>query len=165
LESESARLRAILKQAGLDAAASDVAHKLQRLLLSEMYHRITNTFAIVQSIVVQSLRSANSPTEASEAITHRISSLARSHDVILSDLGNSPQLKVLLEDMIALFGGRRFQIDLPAVKISSRGAASLALVINELATNAVKYGSVSVPSDLKKISGKGNLSLSTWLLV
>jgi two-component sensor histidine kinase len=153
LESENARLRALLKQAGLDAAATDVAQRLQRLLLSEMHHRIKNMLAMVQSIVAQSLRSANSPAEALDAIAHRISALARSHDAILSDTGDSPQLKVLFEDMIVSFESGRFQIDLPAAKISSKGAVSLALVINELATNAVKYGALSVPNGRVVISG------------
>ena len=34
------RLRQLLTQAGLDAIASDVAHRLQRLMLAELHHRV-----------------------------------------------------------------------------------------------------------------------------
>jgi two-component sensor histidine kinase len=153
LESQNARLRALLNQAGLDTTASDVAHRLQRLLLSEMHHRIKNMLAMVQSIVAQSLHSANSPTEVSDAIAGRISALARSQDAILNDTGDDPQLMVLFEDMIYPFGSERFRVDLPTAKLSSQAAVSLALVINELATNALKYGALSVPNGHVSISG------------
>jgi len=90
LESKNARLRALLRQAGLDAAESDVAHELRRLLLSEMHHRIKNVLAMVQSIVVQSLRSAPTPADATEAITYRIAALARTQDIIMSTAGEGP---------------------------------------------------------------------------
>lgn len=57
LEDENSRLHALLRQAGIDAAESDVTYKLQRLLLAEMHHRIKNMMAMVQSIVFQTLAS------------------------------------------------------------------------------------------------------------
>jgi len=154
LESENARLRALLRQAGLDAAESDVAYKLQRLLLSEMHHRIKNVLAMVQSIVVQSLRSAPTPAEATEAITYRIAALARTHDIILSAAGEGSPLELLLEDITAPFGNKRFLINVPSVVIPPKAAVSLALTVNELATNAVKYGALSVPDGGVVVAGR-----------
>ena len=89
LESENARLRSLLKQAGLDAAASDIGERLQRLLLSELHHRIKNMLSMVQSVVTQTLRSGHPSTEATEeAINRRIAALARTHDIIMSTAGD-----------------------------------------------------------------------------
>jgi two-component sensor histidine kinase len=166
LESENARLRVLLTQAGLDAAASDVANKLQRLLLSEMHHRVKNLLAMVQSIVLQSLHSARTPLDAVEVVTARISALARAHDIILSNTREGSPLKMLFADITAPFGPGRFRIDVPAVEISSRAAVSLALVINELATNAVKYGALSSPDGSVVIAGRTDAAardlIITW---
>jgi two-component sensor histidine kinase len=164
LESENARLRALLRQAGLDAAESDVAHKLQRLLLSEMHHRIKNVLAMVHSIVVQSLRSAGTPAEASEAITNRITALARTQDIIMSTAGEGSPLELLLEDATAPFGSNRFRINVPSMIIPPKAAVALALTVNELSTNAVKYGALSVPDGgvvLEGRDGTGDLFI-TW---
>jgi two-component sensor histidine kinase len=156
LESENARLRALLRQAGLDPAESDVAHKLHRLLLSEMHHRIKNVLAMVQSIVVQSLRSARTPAEASEAITYRIAALARTQDIIMSTAGEGSPLELLLEDITAPFGSNRFRINVPSVVIPPKAAVALALTVNELATNAIKYGALSVPDGGVVLAGRKN---------
>jgi two-component sensor histidine kinase len=154
LESENARLHALLKQAGLDAEASEVARKLQHALLSEMHHRIKNLLAMVQSIVMQTLRSARNLSEASETITNRIAALAKAHDIMLSSAGEGSPLPALIGTIVAPFGESRFLIKVPGADISSRAAVSLALVVNELATNAVKHGALSVPRGKVDITGR-----------
>jgi two-component sensor histidine kinase len=165
LESENARLRALLRQAGLDAEESEVARELQQLLLSELHHRLKNLLAMVQSIVAQSLRAARSPGEASEAIGNRIAAVARTHDIILSSAGEGSTLPILLETIVAPFGESRFQIDVPDADIGSRAAIGLALVINELATNAVKYGALSVPTGYVAITGRTGVAADELALV
>ena len=53
LENENVRLRQLLTQAGLDAVAGDVAHRLQKLMLAELHHRVKNTLTMVQAIATQ----------------------------------------------------------------------------------------------------------------
>ena len=154
MESENARLHALLKQAGLDAEASEVARKLQHALLSEMHHRIKNLLAMIQSIVMQTLRSASNLSQASETVANRIAALAKAHDIMLSSAGEGSPLPALLGTIVAPYGETRFHMDIPGADISSRTAVSLALVINELATNAVKHGALSVPRGKVEITGK-----------
>ena len=67
------------------------------------------------------------------------------HDIILSTAGEGSPLEPLLEDITAPFGSNRFRINVPSVVIPPQAAVALALTVNELATNAVKYGALSVP--------------------
>ena len=72
LENENARLRQLIMQAGVDAAAGDVANKLQKLLIAELHHRVKNLLSMVLSITTQTLRSAVTLEGASEAIQNRV---------------------------------------------------------------------------------------------
>jgi two-component sensor histidine kinase len=165
LESENARLRALLRQAGFDADASEVRQRLQRLLLSELHHRIKNMLAMVQSIITQTLRNARSPSEASKAINNRIAALGRTHDIILSTPGDGSPLQILLGATTAPFGTDRFQIDVPTADIASRTAVGLALAINELGTNAVKYGALSVPHGKVDITGRKDAATNELVIM
>lgn len=165
LEDENVRLRALLEQAGLDAAASEVANNLQALLLAEMHHRIKNMMAIVQAIVVQTLRTDKTKPQAIDAITSRITALANTHDIILSTAGKGAQLRFLIEQLTSPFIVSRFEISVPDVEITSKTAVAVALVLNELGTNALKYGALSVAGGVVQISGRQDETdhvLLTW---
>src|SRR5215211_6298492 len=73
----------LLKQAGIDATESEVAKRLQRLLLEELHHRVKNTLATVIAITSQSLRSAESLEQGRLAVEARLMALGRAHDVLL----------------------------------------------------------------------------------
>jgi two-component sensor histidine kinase len=154
LENENVRLRQLLVQAGLDAAASDVAHRLQRLMLAELHHRVKNTLTMVQAIATQTLRSAATMDAASEAIQYRIGALARTHDLLLEQNWDSAQLDALLSRAVEPFVAmQRFSMEVPKVAIPSSQALSISLVINELATNALKYGALSTPAGRVRLTG------------
>jgi two-component sensor histidine kinase len=166
LQTENARLRSLLRQAGLDAAAGEVAQNLQKLMLGEMHHRIKNILAMVQSIASQSLRSANTLDEARDAINQRIFALSRTHDILLSSEGDASRLRTLLESASEPFGGsQRFHVDVPDVEITSAAAISISLVLNELCTNAVKYGALSSPSGRVNLTGSFDEATRTLTLV
>ena len=116
LENENVRLRQLLTQAGLDAVASDVAHRLQRLMLAELHHRVKNTLTMVQAIATQTLRSAATMDAASEAIQCRIGALARTHDLLLEQNWDSAQLDALLSRAVEPFVAmQRFSMEVPRV--------------------------------------------------
>jgi two-component sensor histidine kinase len=150
---ENARLRQLLIQAGLDASQHEVTEKLQRLLLEELHHRVKNTLATVNAITKQSLRSAESLMEAEEAISTRLAALGRAHDLLLNISWSSARLNTVIAGSIEAFGKDRFDIHGMDVEIGAGAVLPVAMMLNELCTNAVKYGALSNAAGRIEIAG------------
>ena len=146
LEVENVDLRRLLVQAGIDAAEQKGVEQLQRLLLEELHHRVKNTLATVMAIASQSLRSADSLEHGRQAIEHRLLALGRVHDLLLQTNWTSAPLAAILKTAITPFdtsGEGRFLVQTSNIEVSSGAVLPLAMVLNELCTNAVKYGALS----------------------
>ena len=130
----------------------------QTLLLREMNHRVKNLFAVAGSLVSLSARSASTPAELATAVRLRLNALARAHELTLTDpsaaevkVDRTTTLAELVRTMILPFvdadakDGERLSLSGPKVTIGSGAVTHFALVLNELATNAAKYGALSVP--------------------
>src|SRR5580700_3946846 len=83
LITENAYLTEMLKQAGLDAQARDVAQRIQSVLTDEIHHRMKNMLTMVTAIVRQSVRSAPDLVHAEAAISTRLIAMARAQDLLL----------------------------------------------------------------------------------
>jgi two-component sensor histidine kinase len=148
LETENVDLRRLLAIAGIAAAEHDVAQNLQRLVLEELHHRIKNTLATVQAIASQSLRSAQTVEEGRRAIESRLLALSRVHDLLLETNWSQTMLEAVLKTAIEPFetpASQQFSVQVPIIKLTPKAVLPIAMVINELCTNAVKYGALSDP--------------------
>jgi two-component sensor histidine kinase len=146
LDIENARLRQLLAQAGIDAG-------LQRLLLEELHHRMKNLLATVMAISSQSLRNADSIEHGREAIEHRLHALGRVQDLLLKVKWESASLSSIVQTAVEPFDkGSRFSIKVPDIEVSPSAILPLAMILNELCTNAVKYGALSNASGCVEIS-------------
>jgi two-component sensor histidine kinase len=157
LETENTGLRRLLVQAGIDAAELKVADELQRILLEELHHRVKNTLATVQAIVSQSLRSAENVEQGRKAIESRLGALGRVHDLLLRTSWGSAKLADLLQKATEPFatpGSGQFLIQSSNIDVASGAALPLAMTLNELCTNAVKYGALSTTEGCVKITTK-----------
>jgi len=146
LEVENLDLRRLLEQAGIDAAEQKGTQQLQRLLLEELHHRVKNTLATVMAITSQSLRGANSVEEGSRAIENRLLALGRVHDLLLETNWTNTPLAAILKTATDPFdtrGSGRFFVQSSDIEVNSGAVLPLAMVLNELCTNAVKYGALS----------------------
>lgn len=146
LEIENLNLRQLLAQAGVDSAEQKVVERLQRILLEELHHRVKNTLATVMAITSQSLRNADSLEHGKEAVEHRLLALGRAHDLLLQTNWASTALAAILRSAIDPFdtsGEGRFFVQSSDIDVSSGAVLPLAMVLNELCTNAVKYGALS----------------------
>ncbi|WAJ31495.1 sensor histidine kinase [Jeongeupella avenae] len=119
------------------------------LLNRELDHRVKNTLATVQSVVIQTLRDASVPQAVAEAVAGRIQALARSHDVLTAEAWASADLgdvmRGALESLRARHGNR-IDMDGEPVRLKPRIATMLSLAVHELAENAQRYGSLSTPA-------------------
>ncbi|MDQ4135944.1 MAG: PAS domain-containing protein [Pseudomonadota bacterium] len=138
------RLRAI--GVAMDITARKRAEEHQRLLINELNHRVKNTLATVQSVASQSLRGARSPEEARAALESRLLALSRAHDVLTRENWESAGLKEIVTQAMLPFTSTRagrVHTSGPDVRLPPRTALAIAMALQELATNAVKYGALS----------------------
>ncbi len=155
LEVKNVDLRRLLAQAGIEAAEQKGIDRLQRILLEELHHRVKNTLATVLAITSQSLRDAESLEHGAQAIEHRLLALGRVHDLLLQTNWINTALAAILKTAIDPFdtsGGGRFFVQSSDIEVSSAAVLPLAMVLNELCTNAVKYGALSNASGRVDIS-------------
>jgi two-component sensor histidine kinase len=158
-EDEPDYLRELLAQAGIEAQASNVAAKLQEIVIGELHHRVKNTLAIVSAITSQSLRTANSLEEATETIANRLHALGVAQDLLVRERWTGAGCRSLIESAVKAFQSKglgQFEIAGDNIAVSSGPAISLSMVIHELCTNAVKHGALSAPG--------GHVSIS-WAIV
>jgi two-component sensor histidine kinase len=147
LEQAGIDARALLAQAGIEAEQRETADKLQKLILEELHHRIKNTLATVSAITSQSLRTATSIEHGQQAIESRLQALGRAHDLLLQVRWSSASLAHIVEGATEPFdneGEGKFSIQGPDFKMSSGAVIALAMTLNELCTNATKFGALSV---------------------
>jgi two-component system, chemotaxis family, CheB/CheR fusion protein len=118
----------------------------QKLLINELNHRVKNTLATVQSITTQTLRNTSSPEQARGDIDERLVALSRAHDVLTRENWDGANLREIVAQAVEPYSSRgenRLHLTGPDVRLSPRTALALAMALQELATNAVKYGALS----------------------
>jgi PAS domain S-box-containing protein len=130
----------------LDITDIKEAEQRQRLLFDELNHRVKNTLAIVQALALQTLQSRPQPDEFADAFSDRLGSLARAHSLLTEDSWRGASLKDIVAIALAAFTdeGRSIDICGDAVMVSAGATVTLSLMLHELATNAAKYGALSV---------------------
>lgn len=117
-----------------------------RLLNAELAHRIKNTMAMISAIAGQTFRSVSSLEEAQAVFSARIAALGEAHSILTQSSWSGAPLRSVIEGALAPHRGvpGTLVIDGPPLNLSAEHALPLALAVNELATNALKYGALSV---------------------
>jgi PAS domain S-box-containing protein len=137
-----------------DRTEQRAADEKQNLLINELNHRVKNTLATVQSIAAQTLRAAATVEEGRAALEERLISLSRAHDVLTRESWEGAELSEIVALAISPYGGSdaaRIVTGGPSVRLEPSMALAMAMALQELATNAAKYGALSVT--------KGRLSI------
>jgi two-component sensor histidine kinase len=135
----------------LDVTGRKQAEEAHELLAGEMSHRVKNLLTVATSLTAISSRSAQSASEMASDLTARLTALGRAHDLVRPVPGDEGQ-DALFGDLISVvlapydgtgpFSGR-IRVSVPRMGVGEGAATSLALILHELATNAVKYGSLA----------------------
>jgi len=128
----------------------------QLLFAREMTHRIKNLFAMTDGMIRLSAKNAANTTEMSALLSGRLHALAKAHALVRQDssevgtVASTSDLKDLIRKIasphehLTSKSAPRFSIDGPPIRCGERATNAVALIFHELATNAAKYGSLTV---------------------
>ncbi len=128
---------------------------IRNSLTRELNHRVKNTLANVLSIIQLTRRRAEGLDQFADGLDGRIRALSATHDLLTqSDWGRTPVRSVVDAELAPYLhpGENRVEIYGGPVDLAPNDALSLGLAIHELATNAAKYGALSVPGGKVRIA-------------
>lgn len=130
----------------VDMTATVMSRRNQQVMQRELLHRVKNILSVTSTVVTSSLRTAGSIEEARDSVAARIMALARSQG-LFTGLGHCADITEVTAQAIGahLDGSDRIRLSGPSVPLSSQQAVGVSLALYELATNAAKYGALSVP--------------------
>ena len=131
----------------MSSAAMRRENEQLRFVSGELYHRIKNLVAIIQSIARQTMQQAASSGDV-ERFSGRLGALGLSLDLLIDDDWHGARIDELVGQQLAPFGfmdGLSISAEGPPVGLNPEAARNIGLALHELATNASKHGALSVP--------------------
>lgn len=161
-----------------DKAQREIAERRQAedarlVVLRELNHRVKNLFAVATGMVNMTARTSSTTMEMAETLAGRLHALAEAHALIRPSVSSDDQkatrtsVSALIERILSahvINRAEQLHLDGPEVLVGPTGATSLALILHEVATNAAKYGSLSVSGGTVSIAWRPegpNMTL-TW---
>jgi PAS domain S-box-containing protein len=138
---------------GLTCAAVDISSRKAgeahlREIMRELTHRSKNLLAVIQAMARQTARHTGTTEAFLEQFSARVQALASSHDLLVQESWYGASLSELIRSQLGYYldrDGSQVSVEGPALLLKPEAAQSLSLAVHELATNAAKYGGLSVP--------------------
>jgi len=143
------------------------AHEEQvQLLMREISHRAKNMLSLVQAIARQTI--ARDPEGFIERFTDRIQALAANHDLLVRNEWQGVYVDDLVRAQLAFFAdvvGSRITVHGSPVRLNAAAAQAIGLALHELATNAGKYGALSVDTGHVDVGWQldGDIFAMNWI--
>jgi two-component sensor histidine kinase/integral membrane sensor domain MASE1 len=142
----------------------------QSLLMSELDHRVKNTFDVVTRLLESTHAGAGSKDELAGSLKARLDALVRAHQLLRLEHWSGVDLGALVRGLLEPYAeGSRVSIAGPAVKLDHRATQTFCMALHELATNAAKYGGLSTDDGRVAVSwriepanGAGQTLLVDW---
>jgi two-component sensor histidine kinase/CheY-like chemotaxis protein len=135
-----------LAEAREKAERRRVQHQ-KELLVRELSHRVKNTMAMVMSLVRRTAKNSTTVESYSDNLLGRLRAMADAHALLFeTNWGQAELSEIIRRTLLPYVQGRsdKFRIEEgPSVQLDPKAALALSMVINELTTNAVKYGALS----------------------
>ncbi len=137
------------------ATAIRQGQEQQALLNRELHHRVKNNLATVQAVIGSAARTAETLEGFREALSSRLNSLAKTHDLLVgSGAGGASLIDLLRNELQPYQDGetRRVELAGPSVQLPADMALPVGMLLHELTTNAVKYGALSATGGRLRVS-------------
>ena len=130
-----------------DVTSEHMAREALHLINEELKHRVKNTLTVLGAVATQTFRDASSKADL-EKYQGRLAAFGRAHDLLTAaNWATAPLQDVISTALIPYRTSEgRFTVSGPPLVVKSRQALALSLAIHELATNALKYGALTVAS-------------------
>lgn len=131
-----------------DVTERRLAERRHDLILRELDHRVKNNLAAVISLAEQTGRSVSTYPEFSQRFVGRLNAMARMHSALARTRWKGAELRLVVSQTLEAFSpgeSDRLVLEGPEVMVPPRAAQALTMALNELATNAAKYGALSGP--------------------
>lgn len=122
-----------------------------RFLMREISHRTKNVLAVTQAIARQTGIKSKTLAEFQQRFAGRLQGLGESVNLLIQGNWHAVELIDLVRTQLAPYaepGGGRLRVTGERVAIVAQAAEQIGIVFHELATNASKYGALSVPDGL-----------------
>ena len=148
LEALAAQLGVILENANLYRQAKSDA-ETKGVLLREVNHRVKNNLAVIIGLLYLEQRRQNNAetSEMLQELSNRVRGMATVHELLSASVWQPISLEELIRQIIRTVTNSmsptklvRFTVSPSPLKIAAEQATNIALIINELATNSIKYG-------------------------
>lgn len=155
LHLENFNNRRLVLESTHDVTASRATEHRLRLLLSELTHRVRNTLAVIQAIARHTLRNSKSKEDFVVRFEGRLAALASAHTLLVGSDWKGADLAELARQQLVPYitdNPDRLRLQGEPISLSADLATPFGLVLHELATNAAKYGSLSVSSGTVGVS-------------
>jgi two-component system, chemotaxis family, CheB/CheR fusion protein len=147
--------RRLVLESTRDVTARDATEKRLRVLLGELTHRVRNTLAVIQAIARHTVRNSESMNDFIERFEGRLAALASAHTLLVGSEWKGADLAELARQQLAPYitdNPSRLRLEGEPISLSADLATPVGLVLHELATNAAKYGSLSVSAGAVSVS-------------
>ena len=136
----------------VDVTGQSKAQERLELLAREIDHRSNNLLTLVQSLI--RLTKAETVTDYQDILQGRVMALARANSLISDKRWDAIDLQSLVHEELAAFSDRKIAIRGEPIAIRTGSAQSIAMIVHELCTNAVKHGALSSKSGKVSIGWK-----------
>ncbi|SPJ24087.1 Blue-light-activated histidine kinase 1 [Palleronia abyssalis] len=136
----------------VDISSLAEAEQQQKVLISELNHRVKNMLAVVVSIANFTKKTSSNMDEFVDRLIGRLNGMARAYSLLSGSEWSGVELRDLLHAEVEVFGADRVTAEGPALHLTPEHALSLGMIVHEMATNAAKYGALS------EIAGRVNVA-------